>query len=59
MQLLLNVPILEVGRLNVNGRICRWGYSSVVEHSTADREIPSSNLGAPSTHIQTILILLF
>ena len=24
-----------------------WGYSSVVEHSTADREVPSSNLGAP------------
>ena len=23
------------------------GYSSVVEHSTADREVPSSNLGAP------------
>ena len=25
----------------------RRGYSSVVEHSTADREVPSSNLGAP------------
>ncbi len=24
-----------------------WGYSSVVEHSTADRNVPSSNLGAP------------
>ena len=24
-----------------------WGCSSVVEHSTADREVPSSNLGAP------------
>lgn len=23
------------------------GYSSVVEHSTADRRVPSSNLGAP------------
>ena len=23
------------------------GYSSVVEHSTADRRAPSSNLGAP------------
>ena len=26
----------------------RWGYSSVVEHSTADREVPGSNPGAPS-----------
>ena len=25
-----------------------WGCSSVVEHSTADREVLSSNLGAPS-----------
>ena len=25
-----------------------WGYSSVVEHSTADREVPGSNPGAPS-----------
>ena len=24
-----------------------WGYSSVVEHSTADREVPGSNQGAP------------
>ena len=24
-----------------------WGYSSVVEHSTADREVPGSNPGAP------------
>ena len=22
-----------------------WGYSSVVEHSTADQEVPSSNPG--------------
>jgi hypothetical protein len=27
--------------------IYSWGYSSVVEHSTADRRVPSSNLGAP------------
>ena len=26
---------------------CEWGYSSVVEHLTADQEVPSSNLGAP------------
>ena len=25
-----------------------WGYSSVAEHSTADREVPGSNPGAPS-----------
>lgn len=25
----------------------RWGYSSVAEHSTADREVPGSNPGAP------------
>ena len=24
------------------------GYSSVVEHSTADREVPGSNPGVPS-----------
>ena len=24
-----------------------WGYSSVVEHLTADQEVPSSNLGTP------------
>ena len=28
-----------------------WGYSSVVEHSTADREVPGSNPGAPSAFI--------
>ena len=26
---------------------CSWGYSSVVEHSTADREVPGSNPGTP------------
>ena len=25
-----------------------WGYSSVVEHLTADQEVPGSNPGAPS-----------
>ena len=24
-----------------------WGYSSVVEHSTADRQVPGSNSGCP------------
>ena len=31
-----------------------WGYSSVVEHSTADREVPGSNPGVPD--ILTLLI---
>ena len=26
----------------------RWGYSSGVEHLTADQEVPGSNPGAPS-----------
>ncbi len=29
-------------------QLTSWGYSSVVEHSTADREVPGSNPGAPS-----------
>ncbi len=29
-------------------RLESWGYSSVVEHLTADREVPGSNPGAPS-----------
>jgi hypothetical protein len=36
----INIPI------NINVRYPR-GYSSVVEHSTADREVPGSNPGAP------------
>jgi hypothetical protein len=39
---LLFVPVVE----NVVWEM--WGYSSVVEHSTADREVPGSNPGAPS-----------
>ena len=31
---------------SVSGGIAR-GYSSVVEHLTADQEVPSSNLGVP------------
>ncbi len=33
-----------------------WGYSSVIEHSTADREVPGSNPGAPCHKFLTILI---
>ena len=33
----------------------RGGYSSVVEHSTADREVPGSNPGAPSISFSFIL----
>ena len=32
-----------------------WGYSSVVEHSTADREVPGSNPGAPSAFFPPFL----
>ena len=31
-----------------------WGYSSVVEHSTADREVPGSNPGVPSNFLQLL-----
>ena len=32
----------------VTGGVCvQWGYSSVVEHLTADQEVPGSNPGAP------------
>ena len=36
-----------------------WGYSSVVEHSTADREVPGSNPGVPFyfLHMQLIILL--
>ena len=33
-----------------------WGYSSVVEHSTADREVPGSNPGAPSFFFSILFI---
>ena len=35
-----------------------WGYSSVVEHSTADREVPGSNPGVPFyfLYMQAIII---
>ena len=28
-----------------------WGYSSVVEHPTADRQVPGSNPGVPFNFI--------
>ena len=31
--------------------ISRWGYSSGVEHLTADQEVPGSNPGAPFSWI--------
>ena len=36
---------------------CMWGYSSVVEHSTADREVPGSNPGAPFFNFKFFIIL--
>ena len=38
--------------------ICEWGYSSVVEHLTADQEVPSSNLGAPLRFLFMIPLFL-
>ena len=41
---------------------CTWGYSSVVEHSTADREVPGSNPGVPSCFAMCtfrVFVLLF
>ena len=43
-------------RLNIDVRIsvvkkAIRGYSSVVEHSTADREVPGSNPGVPSLFV--------
>ncbi len=34
--------------VQLKSRLESWGYSSVVEHSTADREVTGSNPGAPS-----------
>ena len=31
----------------IKNKYSNWGYSSVVEHSTADREVPGSNPGVP------------
>ncbi len=36
-----------------------WGYSSVVEHSTADREVPGSNPGAPSNFFSGTITINF
>ena len=35
----------------IKGRLLHRGYSSVAEHLTADQEVPSSTLGAPSIPI--------
>lgn len=35
-----------------------WGHSSGVERSTADRQVPGSNPGAPYTHFWFSFILL-
>ncbi len=42
--------VKSAGHVDVllGSRLKSWGYSSVVEHSTADREVPGSNPGAPS-----------
>ena len=33
-----------------------WEHSSVVEHSTADRPVPSSNLGVPYIFFYLVII---
>ena len=35
------------------------GYSSVVEHSTADREVPGSNPGAPYQYFDKFMYSTF
>lgn len=32
-----------------------WGYSSVVEHLTADQEVPGSNPGVPSPYFDSVV----
>ena len=43
----LHAPCSSLERNTVNNLMYQWGYSSVVEHSTADGEVPGSNLVAP------------
>ena len=46
----LNQSIQSWFVININTKAVfpqSWGYSSVVEHSTADREVPGSNPGVP------------
>ena len=38
---------------NLTHKVFTRGYSSVVEHSTADREVPGSNPGVPSAFFLT------
>ena len=37
----------EKAQQRVDMAVWMWGYSSVVEHLTADQEVPGSNPGAP------------
>ena len=49
-QTFLFYPRSDILYINKMKAICnRWGYSSVVEHSTADREVPGSIPGVPYT----------
>ena len=42
-----NIFGVRVPHIVVKSPWCSWGYRSVVDHSTADREVPGSNPGAP------------
>jgi hypothetical protein len=44
---MLHLVKITKNKENFNLQYLTWGYSSVVEHSTADREVPGSNPGAP------------
>ena len=53
------LPVIALGRfkfiMNVGTIRCKSrGYSSVVEHSTADRKVPGSNPGVPCIFIFVI-----
>ena len=39
--------------------VLRWGYSSGVEHSTADQEVPGSNPGAPLGYGMEMIFLYY
>ena len=47
-------PVVPVTHLQTARMLPTWGYSSVVEHSTADREVTSSILVAPFSNFSMI-----
>ena len=55
--LVLSILFREIKELTVN-LMTERGYSSVVEHSTADREVPGSNPGVPFFCCKIICLLI-